>query len=128
MLGAIIAVVVIIVIIVVAASSASNNSSKLGSGTKAHPAAKDVSVSGCRVDSLGLPTGKAKIVNHSSGESDYTFTVDFLNSAGTVVAQGAGLENNIAPGQTATATVTGDQQISGSVTCKVVDVTRLASS
>ena len=124
-LGAILLVVIIVIVAAVAASSGSG--SKPGSGTSSHPAANDVSVSSCAVDSVGIPNAKGTIVNHSSGTSNYTFTISFLNSAGTVVAQGAGAESNIAPGQTVDFTAVGDNQASGALTCKVVDVSRFAS-
>lgn len=124
-LGVVIAVVVIIIIIVVVAAS---SSSKPGSGTSSHPAAADVTVTSCSVEpTLNIPQAKGTIVNHSSGTSNYTFTVSFLNSAGTVVAQGVGAENNIAAHQTAAFTSVGDNQATGPVTCKLADVNRYAS-
>ena len=116
--------VIIIIVVAVAASS----SSKPGGGTTAHPASADVSISSCGSDpTLGIPQAKGTILNHSSGKSNYTFTVSFLNAAGTVVAQGGGIENDIAAGQSATFTVTGDSQAKGQITCKIVDVTRFAA-
>jgi hypothetical protein len=122
--GALGVAIIIIVVVAIAAS----NSSTPGSGTKSHPAAADVSITSCTVDpALKIPLAKGTVLNHSSDTSDYTFTISFSNTAGTVVAQGGGTENNIAPHQTATFSVNGDAQVSGPVTCKVVEVTRFAS-
>jgi hypothetical protein len=127
-LTTIIAAVILLVVVIVIIAVGASGSSKPGSGTSSHPAADDISVSRCKVDSLKIPQATGMIDNHSSGTSDYTFTVSFLNAAGTVVAQGGGLENDIASHQQATWSVTGDAEVSVAVTCKVVDVTRFASS
>ena len=127
LIGILGALVVAVVIIIVVATAASNSSTP-GSGTKNHPAAADLTINSCSVDpTLKIPVAKGTVLNHSSGTSDYTFTISFLNTTGTVVAQGGGIENNIAPGQTATFSVNGDAQTSGPVTCKLVEVTRFAS-
>lgn len=126
--GAALVVVLIIIIIIVVVASSSSSKTKPGAGTSSHPAANDVAITSCTVDpTLHMPMAKGTVVNHSSGASNYTFTISFLNPSGTVVAQGAGAENNIAAHQTATWTASGDQQTSGPVTCKIVDVTRYAS-
>jgi hypothetical protein len=122
-------VLAVVVILIVVIAIAASKSSTPGTGTPSHPAAADISIGSCSVDaSLGIPTARGTIINHSSATSDYTFTVSFLNSAGTVVAQGGGIENDIAAHQSASFSVEGDQQVSGPVTCKVVDVSRFASS
>ena len=115
-------ILLIIVIVVVAASTAN----KPGQGSKSHPAAADVTVGSCTVDQFGFGQAAGMIVNHSSGKSDYTFTVQFIKN-GIAVAQGAGLENDILPQQTAEWTVQGDNQITGPVTCQVTGVLRLAA-
>jgi hypothetical protein len=116
-----------VIIIVVAAIFASNSGTP-GTGTKSHPAAEDVTITSCSVDpTLKIPVAKGTVLNHSSGTSDYTFKISFLNRAGSVVAQGSSIENNVAPQQTATFSVSGDAQTSRPVTCKVVEVTRFAS-
>jgi hypothetical protein len=123
-LGALVVAVIIIAVVTIAAT----NSGTPGGGTKSHPAAADLTINSCGVDpTLKIPVARGTVLNHSSGTSDYTFTISFLNRAGTVVAQGGGIENNIAPEQTATFSVNGDAHASGPATCKVVEVTRFAS-
>jgi len=120
-LGGVAVVLVLLIAIGVAASHAGTP----GRGTPSHPAAADVSVTACGTNSpLGLPTATVVVHNHSSGTSDYSYSVSFLNPAGTVVSQGGGVENGIQPGGTAQSTVYGDSNASGSLTCKVVDVIR----
>ena len=120
---------VIMIVIIIAVVVAASHSTPPGSGTKTHPAAADISVTACAVDpKLRDPVARGTIFNHSSGTSNYMFTISFLNTAGTVVAQGTGLEDYLAPYQAAVFSVTGDNQASGSVTWKVANVIRFASS
>jgi hypothetical protein len=114
--------------IIVAVVIVASHTTTPGSGTKAHPAVADISITSCAAPpTLKYPVAGGTILNHSSGTSDYSFTISFLNPAGTVVAQGSGSEDRIAPHQTAVFSVTGDNQVSRSVTCKVANVTRFAS-
>lgn len=119
------ALVFILIIVIVIAAIASSN--KPGVGSSSHPAAADVTITGCSIDSIGFPQATGVIVNHSSGMSDYTFTVSF-RKGGVQVAEGTGIENNIAAHQTADWTATTDAQATGPVTCVVSDVNRFASS
>jgi hypothetical protein len=120
LLGVVFAVVVVIAVVVVA--------TKPGSGTKTHPAAADVSISGCSIGpTFNLPQATGTIVNHSSGTSDYSFTVSFLNQRGEVAAHGSGSKNHVAPQQTAAWTVMGDTPNDGPLTCRLEDVSRFAS-
>jgi hypothetical protein len=99
-----------------------------GSGTKTHPAAADVSLSSCGVDpTLHVPEATGTVLNHSSGKSNYTFNISFLNPTGTVAGQKAVVENGIERGQTANFTVYGESLVSGPVTCKINGVTRFAA-
>ena len=118
----------ILIGIIIAVVVVPSHSTTPGSGTKTHPAAADISLTSCGVDpTLKYPAGRGTIFNHSSGTSNYTFTISFLNPAGTVVALVSGSEDHIASHQAAVFSVTGDNQVSGSVTCKVANVTRFAS-
>jgi hypothetical protein len=123
-LGALAVAIIIIVVVAIAAA----HSTSPGGGTKSHPAAADILINSCTVDPiLKIPVAKGTIVNHSSGISDYTFTISFVNTAGKMVAQGAGIENNVASHQTAAFSVNGDAQTTGPVSCRVGEITRFAS-
>jgi hypothetical protein len=116
-------VVIVVIVVVVAGSSTSP-----GSGTKTHPAAADVAITSCTVGAtLNLPQATGTIVNHSSGASDYSFSVSFLNNRGEVVAKGTGGKNHVAAHQTAKWTVMGDDPNAGPLTCQLADVSRFAS-
>jgi hypothetical protein len=124
--AAVFALIAIIIIIVVAV--AASHSTLPGRGTETHPASADISISSCTVDPTSkVPTATGTIFNHSSGTSDYSFTISFLNTTGTAVSQAGGFKSNIAPHEATTFIVRGEAQVSGSVTCKVADITRLAA-
>ncbi len=123
-LGAVGAVVALVVIAVVLVAHAGTP----GQGTPSHPAAADVSVTACGVDpTVRLPEATVEVHNHSSGTSNYTYSVSFINAAGTVVSQGGGLEAGIVAGETADEKVYGDTSATSPLTCKLVDVVRLAA-
>jgi hypothetical protein len=112
------------------AASCASTSASLGSGTSKHPAKADIAITSCTVQAapLNVPRAKGIINNHSSGTSDYSFTISFVSDPGTVVAQGAVAENGVAPGQSATFEVTGNAHVTvPSVQCLAVNVTRFAS-
>jgi hypothetical protein len=116
----VIVVAVVIIAVVIATSP--------GTGTKTHPAAADVSISTCSVGpTLNLPRATGTIVNHSSGTSDYSFTVSFLNQRGEVAAQGSAVQNHVGPQQTAAWSVMGDTPNDGPLTCRLEAVSRFAS-
>jgi hypothetical protein len=119
-LGLIIAVVVVAVVVAVVAISP-------GSGTKTHPAAADISIISCSVRPTLVPQATGTIVNHSSGTSDYSFTVSFLNKLGEVAAKGSGGKNHVAPQQAVAWTVLGDTTNDGPLTCQLAGVSRFAS-
>jgi hypothetical protein len=120
LLGVVIVIAFIIIVVIVATSP--------GTGTKTHPAAADVSISTCSIGpTQNLPQATGRIVNHSSGTSDYSFTVSFLNKRGEVAAQGSGAKNHVAPQQTAVWTVMGDTPNDGPLTCRLEAVSRFAS-
>ncbi len=122
-LGAVTIVVVLAIVVVVVATS----STLPGGGTTTHPAAADVSISSCSVGAHLIPQATGTIVNHSSGTSDYSFTVSFLNQRGDVVAQGSGGKNHIASEQAAAWAVMGEIPNDGPLTCRLDGVSRLAS-
>ena len=119
---------VVMIVIIITVAVAASHSRAPGSGTTTHPAAADVAVTSCALDPmLNLPVADGTIVNHSSGTSDYNFSISFFNPAGTVVAKGRGFEGHIAPHHAAAFSVIGNNHVSARLTCKVVNVTRFAS-
>jgi hypothetical protein len=133
LLGLLVIIVLIVVVVNAAKGHATYGGTNpasppgpYGAGTKTHPAINDVAITSCGVDpTLGFPQPSVAVTNHSSGTSDYTYQVDFMHGT-TVISQGYGTEENIAPGQSATDQIPGDNQAS-SVTCQLVDVERTAS-
>jgi hypothetical protein len=89
---------------------------------------KDVEISGCTVDNiLNMPSADLKITNHSSKASNYMVQVEFLDTAGTRIAEGIAATNGLAPGQSSVQKAQGTAQVKGKVSCKVIDVTRYAA-
>ncbi|MFJ4362980.1 hypothetical protein ACIP4S_02300 [Streptomyces chartreusis] len=115
------AVVVIVVIVVVLVVVAANDDTD-------HPPADDVKVTSCTVNSATQQaTARVEIHNHSSKSSTYAFTVEFVTANGTRVSEGGTVSSTVAPGQTVRTEVGGVDRVTQKVTCKVADVTRLAS-
>lgn len=100
-------------------STLSNNGS--------NPPQADVAVESCTIDAIGYPKAGLRITNHSSGRSNYMISINFLDAAGTKVAEGAAISNNVDPGQSAIETAGGLASVKGALTCKVTDVNRFAS-
>lgn len=125
-LGAGVLVIILIIVLVNVGSS----SSKPGSGSSAHPATADVTVACGKLDEIGVPHATLTILNHSSGRSDYSVHVEFDNAQGNRVDDGYGLENDIAPGQSATTDMGGSGGPSDTSysTCKILTVERTAST
>ena len=126
----VVAGVILVVVLVVVAAGRNSSSPGVGNGTATHPAADDITITGCTYNvTLAAAEASGRITNNSSQTSTYTFTISIIDRAsGTVVAQASGVENNIAPGQSATFQVPGDQQVAtGQLTCQVAKVTRFAS-
>lgn len=110
-----IAVILVVVIVVV------NNDTD-------HPPADDVKVTSCTVNSATQQaTARVEIHNHSSKASTYAITVEFVAASGTRVSEGGTLSSTVAPGQTVRTDVGGADRVTQKVTCKVADVTRVAS-
>lgn len=101
---------------------------KTSSNNSANPPQNDVTVEQCTGPNvLGMPEANGKIVNNSSKRSNYMFHIEFLDGSGTRVASGYVIENDVAPGQTATWQASGDAQTAAPATCRIVDVERFAS-
>lgn len=110
-----IAVILVVVIVVV------NNDTD-------HPPADDVKVTSCTVNSATQQaTARVEIHNHSSKASTYAITIEFVAASGTRVSEGGTGSSTVAPGQTVRTEVGGVDRVTQKVTCKVTDVTRVAS-
>jgi hypothetical protein len=125
--------VVVIVVLVVAAAAAvaiglATHRISTGAGSSAHPAAADVTLTGCTLNNFGVPVASGSLTNHSSKKSDYSFSLSFLGPQGESQASGSDSETGVASGQTVKWKVTGNALAKGKPTCKVTDVTRYASS
>ncbi len=119
--GALAAVVVIVVIVVVLVVVAANDDTD-------HPPSDDVRITSCTVDSATRQaTARVEIHNHSSKASTYGVSVEFVAANGTRVSEGGTLSSTVAPGQTVRTEVGGVDRVAQKVTCKVTDVTRVAS-
>ena len=95
---------------------------------KDHTAGNDVKIDSCEVDpTTGFPAAKITITNHSSKTSNYAVQVEFVNAGGTRLDEGLAATNNLASGQASEETAQGTTQVSGTISCKVTDVTRYAS-
>ncbi|MER6982108.1 hypothetical protein [Streptomyces carpinensis] len=95
---------------------------------KEHSPEDDVKITACSKDEFGnWPQAKLSVTNHSSKTSDYIVSVEFLDASGTRKAEGTGMVNKLAHGQTAEETAGGTAEVSGKVTCRITDVTRTAS-
>jgi hypothetical protein len=93
-----------------------------------HPPEGDVKVDSCAIsDAIDLPEAAITITNHSSKASNYLIELEFVNPAGTRLAEGIASADNLAPGQSEKVTATGTEQVSGKLRCRVTKVTRYAS-
>lgn len=112
---------------IAAGACASSSTSNLGAGTSSHPALADVAVSTCG-QSDGLASATGLIDNHSSGTSDYIISIGFFAN-GVRVDEGDAFQDNVAAHSKATYSAMGTNMSDpANVTCKVVNVTRMASS
>jgi hypothetical protein len=114
-----------------ASGSTGGGSSKPSSGTGTsggHPAMKDVTVATCSADEAGDYSASLSVKNNSSGRSDYLISVAFESSDGkTQLDTTAALVNSLESGQSTTKDATSFKTASGAFTCRVTDVSRLAS-
>lgn len=106
------------------------SASEWGNGSAEHPAADDVSLTECQRGEFGGVSVTGTITNHSSERSNYLFSINVVDGAGTKIAETGGIENNIDPGQNAiweAMTFLPDEFDDGAFGCSVVDVTRIAA-
>lgn len=112
-------------------SNNTNNAPGVTASSGAHPAANDVSITQCGLDSTTeTPQATVHITNHSSSESNYAVTVAFNSSDGkTQYDTGLAAADNLGTGQSTDQTaVSLKSGVPGGFTCKVVNVTRYASN
>jgi hypothetical protein len=129
------AVVLVVGIAIAAGSSSSdkkasqNDGVKTLSGNGKNPPQADVSINRCTYDaSIKSTTAELKILNHSSGRSNYIVDVTFQDSKQTQVGSGSGIANNVEPGQTAIIkAVDFASTAPDKLTCVVKEVNRFAS-
>ncbi|MET9611728.1 hypothetical protein [Kitasatospora indigofera] len=89
---------------------------------------KDVEITNCQVDAvLHWPSAELKITNHSSKSSNYMIQIEFIDTAGTRIAQGVAATNGLAAGQSSVQKAQGAAEAKGQVSCRVIDVTRFAA-
>jgi hypothetical protein len=112
-----------------APAPASSSAAKAPAAPAADDKMKDAEISGCKVDSvLGWPSADVKVTNHSAKASNYIINVEFVDEAGTRVAEGFAATNNLAAGQAASLKAQGTSDAKGKkVSCRVTDVTRYAA-
>lgn len=105
-----------------------SDSDKAKAADTSKPGMDDVKIDSCSIDSLTkMPSAKLTITNKSSKTSNYTVQVEFTDASGTRLDEGMAATNNLAPGQVSKQTAGAMTEASGTVKCKVTDVTRYAS-
>lgn len=98
-----------------------------GSGSKAggagYDATKDVKITSCAADDLGLINANVKIVNHDDAPRSYMITAEAVRDGDRISELNTAV-NDLRPGQTTTEKVSGtaDGGGSGKFTCKIVSV------
>ncbi|GAA3036637.1 hypothetical protein [Kitasatospora sp. NPDC006786] len=91
-------------------------------------AAKDAEITKCTInDVLKMPEAEVRITNHSGKSSNYIVQLEFTDTSGTRVAEGAAATSNLAPNQAAVQKAPGTAQVSGKVSCRITNVTRYAA-
>ncbi|MFF9347082.1 FxLYD domain-containing protein [Streptomyces sp. NPDC014734] len=88
----------------------------------------DVKLSGCEVNSLTKwPSVNAEIMNNGTAKASYVVNVEFVDGAGTRLAEGMAVASDLAPGQKSTQKAQGLGEVPKNVKCKVAKVTRYPS-
>lgn len=131
--------VVVLVVVVTAIALMAGGKSDEGPGPRKSPQQEqtsptltgpraDVEITKCSVlDAVRWPTAELRITNQSSKASNYWVDVEFLDAKGERISEGFAATNNLAPDRVANETATGTREATGTVTCRVTDVTRYAS-
>ncbi|MFF1839733.1 FxLYD domain-containing protein [Streptomyces sp. NPDC058231] len=96
--------------------------------TEGKDAEADVTLSGCKVDSLTeWPSVVVKITNGTDEASTYIVSVEFVDASGTRVAEGVASASALAPGQVAKQKAQGVGKAPAGTKCKVSNVSRFPS-
>ena len=115
---------VLVLLVVLGGLFASRN----GEPSRPHAPEDDVRVTACEVDgTTRWPHADLAITNNSSKTSDYLVSVEFVDPAGTRVAEANASAQNLASGQLFRTRAQALTQVGPDVTCRVTDVTRFAS-
>ncbi|MDH6146008.1 hypothetical protein P3T35_008070 [Kitasatospora sp. GP30] len=123
-ISAVVLLVGIIIVIVVVVSGGS----KTTPTNPTHPPEADVTITSCGVDpTTSIPDAKVEIINHSSKSSNYTIGVEFVDSSGTRLADGAALASNVAPNQKVEEDAGGTAQVTTKITCRLTSVNRFSA-
>jgi hypothetical protein len=106
------------------ATSAPKSAADTGTGH-----VEDVTISSCDIDpTIGFPTIKYVVTNHSSKKSNYIIEIVVTNTAGQQVGTAPGAVNGLEPGQsTAPQDTSTGGAATGPIKCKVSTVTRYAA-
>jgi Domain of unknown function (DUF4190) len=97
------------------------------SNNEENPPPEDINDDTSCTTEAGLgPVARGTLTNHSSGLSGYLISVGFLDAAGTRVAEGTAIVNNVQAGQTANWEAPAFDPSVQFETCEVVSVERLA--
>lgn len=101
---------------------------KAKSADTSKPGMDDVKIDKCMVDpTTKFPSAKLTITNNSSKTSNYSVSVEFTDAGGTRLDEGLAATNNLAPEQSSKQAAQALTEASGTVKCKITDVTRYAS-
>ncbi|MGW4724221.1 FxLYD domain-containing protein [Streptomyces sp. NPDC004291] len=88
----------------------------------------DVKIEACAVDpSTKWPSAELLITNRSSKASTYFVNVEFVDASNKRLDEAVVSSSAVAPGQEAKVKAQGLNQITSEITCRITDVTRLAS-
>ena len=98
-----------------------------GSGNTEHPPPDDVQLGECLNDNLFGPKATGTLTNQSSKLSNYMISVNFVDEAGVIVAQGTALATNIPAGASATWEALSFSTDARAANCSVVKVDRFSA-
>lgn len=104
-----------------------NTGPATGSNNVEHPPPGDVRLGECRADPYVGPKATGTLTNHSSKLSNYMISVNFMDEAGTIVANGTGFASDIPAGASATWSAAAFDSDVTAADCSIIRVERLAA-
>ncbi|MGW0365822.1 hypothetical protein [Streptomyces sp. NPDC002990] len=123
-LGGIALLAVIAVILVIAFVATVEDPSR----DDPHGPVGDVKITACEVDAgTKWPHADLDVTNRSSKPSDYVVSVEFVGPSGERLTEAHTAVTHLAPGQVARDRAQSLTQVTDPVTCRITDVTRVAS-